>query len=58
MDQEYNVLFFTSISVGVSLLCVISIAIMHSLNCIKNERYYTILRNGIVIRQRTESSEI
>jgi len=58
MDQEYNGLLLTNVIIGISLICLVAIIIMQTLNCIKNERYYTVLRNGVFIRQRTESSEI
>lgn len=58
MDQEYNGLLFTNITIGISLVCLVTITIMLYLKCIKNERYYTIVRNGIFVRKRTESSEI
>jgi hypothetical protein len=42
----------------VSAFATLGLALLYIVGCMTKARYYLFMRNGVIVRERTESSEI
>ena len=42
----------------ISAFATLGLALLYMVGCMTNARYYLFMRNGVILRERSESSEI
>ena len=58
MDSVYNISTITNYSIILSSLTVFSLILLYTFRCMTGARYYLFMKNGTIIRERSESTEV
>ena len=58
MDSVYNISTITNYSIILSSLTVFSLILLYTFGCMTGARYYLFMKNGTIIRERSESTEV
>ena len=58
MDSVYNISTITNYNAILSSMILFSLIALYIFGCMTSARYYLFMKNGTIIRERSESTEV